>query len=197
MKNVVRILLIVIVALVAFIWSRPGHYHVERSVTVPAPAEAVYATLADFHQFNQWSPWSKLDPAMTTSYEGPESGVGAAYHWAGNDKVGEGSMKIIEATPPSRIGMQLEFLKPFKDTSRTAFTLAPDGDGTKVTWAMDGDMNFISKAMCLMKPMDAMIGPDFEKGLATLSTVVASAAAAGGAPADSSAPAAPTGLTAK
>ena len=36
---------------------------------------------------------------------------------------------------------------------------------------MDGKHNFISKAMNVVKPMDKMIGPDFEDGLAGLKRV--------------------------
>jgi hypothetical protein len=49
------------------------------------------------------------------------------------------------------------------------FTIAPEGaSGSKVTWTMDGNANFITKAMSLVKPMEEAIGPDFEKGLASL-----------------------------
>ena len=49
--------------------------------------------------------------------------------------------------------------------------LAPDGAGTKVTWAMDGPTNFMSKFMCIFVSMDKMVGGDFEKGLASLKRI--------------------------
>ena len=39
---------------------------------------------------------------------------------------------------------------------------------TQVTWDMTGPMPFISKMMSVFVSMDAMIGKDFEKGLANM-----------------------------
>jgi Tfp pilus assembly protein PilV len=168
MKNVLVTLVVLVLGLLAFIASRPSTYHVERSASIAAPADSVYARMADFHRWNDWSPWAKLDPAMKTDYSGAESGTGAVYHWTGNDKVGEGRMTLTEAEAPNRIAIRLEFIKPFASVSATTFTLSPEAGGTHVVWAMDGHHNFISKAMCLVTSMDKMLGPDFEKGLATL-----------------------------
>ncbi len=172
MRNVIRIIVLVIALLVGFIGTRPDHFHVERSATIAAPGAAVFARLDDFHQWAAWSPWDKLDPNMQKTYEGAASGVGAAYHWAGNTKVGEGRMAIAQTQPPSSLVMNIEFLKPFKASNTCTFTLAADGPGTKVTWAMDGKEDFMGKAMGLFMSADKMIGPDFERGLGNLRAVV-------------------------
>ena len=151
-----------------------------------APAEIVFARIDDFHQWAAWSPWEKLDPQMQKSFGGAASGVGAEYHWIGNDKVGEGRMTITESRPSERVVVRLEFLKPWPSTSTSTFTLAPEGQGTRVTWAMDGRHDFVSKAMCVFVSMDKMVGTDFERGLAVLGTMAA-VEAAESAPADSTA----------
>ncbi len=169
MKNVLVALLVIVVAFAGFVATRPSNYHVERSMSFAAPPEAVYSQVADFHKWNDWSPWAKIDPAMKTTFGGSESGTGATYHWVGNDKVGEGNMAIKNATPPSNVDIQLDFIKPFNATCDTKFAIAPDGPGSKVTWSIDGKNNFTGKAMCLfMGGMDKMMGPDFEKGLAQM-----------------------------
>ena len=193
MKNLVRIVLLVVLILLVVIRTRPDTFHVERGATVNAPAAAVYAQVADFHNWAAWSPWAKLDPKMVTSYDGPASGVGAFYHWVGNDKVGEGTMKVTGATPPSQVVIALEFLKPFKTSNTSTFTLTPEGAGTRVVWSMDGKNGFEAKAMSLFTNMDKMIGPDFERGLTQLRTASESAPAV----ADTTAPAAPTGMSVK
>ena len=188
-KKLLLGLVAVVIVLLVVIQTRPGTFHVERSTVIAAPAEAVHATLNDFHTFPEWSPWQHLDPNMKVTIEG-EPGVGQKYHWAGNSKAGEGEMRITESVPGSRVGMDLDFIKPFASKNRANFDLAPEAGGTKVTWSMDGNMDFVSKAMSLAMPMDKMIGPDFEKGLAALSRVAvaaAPAAADGGAMADTSA----------
>ena len=45
------------------------------------------------------------------------------------------------------------------------------GGQTNVIWTMSGTQNFIGKAICLFMPMEKMLGPDFEKGLAQLKQV--------------------------
>ena len=171
MKKVLMILLIVVVGLAMFISNRPGQFHVERSTTIEAPAAVLFPRIADLHGWAAWSPWEKRDLQMKKTFSGAEAGVGAVYDWSGNDKVGSGRMTVAELTPDSRIEITVEFFKPFAATSSCIFTLAPEGSGTKVTWAMEGKEDFMGKAMGLFMNMDKMIGGDFEEGLANLKRV--------------------------
>ena len=143
-------------------------YRVERSATISAEPAVVYGLLSDFHQWPKWSPWEEIDPAMTRTFSGPESGLGATYAWKGNRKAGEGRMEIIEDDEPEALVIKLDFLKPFKSQNTTRFALAPAGDVTEVTWTMVGPTTLMTKVMGVFKSMDKMIGPDFEKGLAQL-----------------------------
>ena len=176
MKRVVLVLLVLVAAAVAFVASRPAAFHVERSTTIAAPPEVVFPHLNDFHQWGAWSPWEKLDPNMVRTYGGADSGVGATYHWVGNDKVGEGNMTITDSAPNQQIGIKLEFLKPWAATNTARFVLAPAAGGTQLTWSMDGNHDFLGKAMSVAMNMDKMIGGDFERGLATLKTLSEAAA---------------------
>lgn len=108
---------------------------------------------------------------MTKTFSGSESGVGAKYLWSGNRKVGQGSMEIVDAISPSSVQIALEFVKPFKASNSTTFSLESDGAGTKVTWAMTGQKTFMTRVMGIFKSMDSMVGPDFERGLGRLKTV--------------------------
>ena len=122
----------------------------------------------DFRQWQGWSPWAKLDPAMKSNYTGSEAGQGAIYDWVGNKKVGEGRMEITASTPPAQIAIKLDFLKPFASSNTTLFTLEPISIGTRVTWDMQGPALFITKIMQVFMSMDKMIGKDFEAGLASM-----------------------------
>ncbi len=146
-------------------------YAVERSTSIAAPPSAIFAHLVDLHRWPAWSPWEGLDADMKRTYSGADAGPGAVYEWSGNRKAGEGRMEIIEVVDPSRIAIALDFLKPFKSSSTTTFVLAEEGDSTRVTWTMTGPKTFMTRVMGLFKSMDALIGPDFEKGLAQLKTV--------------------------
>jgi uncharacterized protein YndB with AHSA1/START domain len=147
---------------------RPDSFRVERSTTIHAPPDKLYPMIDDFHQWAAWSPWEKLDPSMQRTHSGAENGKGAIYAWKGNDKVGAGRMEITQATPPSRVAIKLDFLAPFESHNVAEFTLAPEADNTRVTWAMHGPSPYVSKLFGLFVSMDSLIGTDFEQGLSNL-----------------------------
>lgn len=174
-KKILTALLAIIGLFLVVVAMQPADFRIARSTTVAAPAEAVYAQLNDFHKWDAWSPWAKLDPAMKKNFEGAPSGVGASYTWSGNDKVGAGRMTITDSKPNELVRMKLEFTEPFAATNTAEFTMKPEGNQTTVTWSMSGTKNFMSKAFDLIMNMDKMVGGDFEKGLAQLKTVAEAA----------------------
>jgi hypothetical protein len=154
-----------------------SEYEITRSAVVAADPARVHGLVDDFHEWPAWSPWEDLDPAMERTYTGPRSGVGAHYAWRGNRKAGAGTMEIT-ASNPDEVRIRLEFLKPWTSTSATRFELAQVDSGTRVTWTMDGESDFMGKAFSLFTDLDKMIGTDFERGLANLKTVAESQARA-------------------
>jgi hypothetical protein len=148
--------------------SQPAAFHVERKVTIAAPAEHAYALVNDFHAWKAWSPWEQLDPTMSRSYEGAHSGVGAKYGWAGNSKVGEGRMTIEKSAKNAQISIALEFIKPFPGHNTATFTFVPTSEGTQVTWAMDGRHNLLGKAFSIFMDIDKLLGAEFEQGLTAM-----------------------------
>ena len=105
---------------------------------------------------------------MKRTHSGAASGKGAVYEWEGNSKVGKGRMEIVDTSPPSKVTVKLDFLKPFEGHNVAEFTLEPKGDSTNVTWAMHGPAPYISKLMAVFVSMDSMVGKDFEAGLANM-----------------------------
>lgn len=186
LKKILLALAGALAILAAVVALRPAEYRVERSAAIAAPPAAVFAEVNDFRRWAAWSPWEKIDPAMKRTFEGPPSGVGAKYAWAGNKDVGEGRMTIVESVPGERIGIRIEFLKPFASAADVGFAFAPEAGGTRATWSMRGENDFVGKAFGLAFNMDAMIGADYERGLAAMKAVAEAAASA--APATSSSP---------
>jgi len=174
-KKILIGLAVIVVVFVVIVALQPSEFRVERSATISAPAPAVFAQVNDFHKWEAWSPWAKLDPAAKNSFEGPSAGNGAIFRWAGNHEVGEGSMTIIESRPSELIRIKLEFLKPFAGTNTAEFAFRSEGNQTAVTWSMFGTNNFIAKAFCLFMSMDKIVGGQFEKGLASMKSVVETA----------------------
>jgi hypothetical protein len=162
------VLLVAVVVVLVVAAAKPDSFRVERSTSVNAPPAKVHALLEDFRQWTAWSPWEKIDPALKRTYRGPASGVGAIYEWEGNNKVGKGSMEILESRAASNLRIKLDFLKPFEAHNTAEFTLQPNGPGTNVTWAMYGPNTFMSKLMQTFMSMDKLVGKDFEAGLANL-----------------------------
>lgn len=171
-KTVLIGVAVLLAGFAAVVAMQPSEMRVFRSLTIAAPPDAVFAQVNDFRNWQAWSPWEGLDPNLERSYEGAESGEGAAYHWAGNAEVGEGRMTIEESRPHEQIRIRLEFLKPFAATNTAEFTFVPQEGGTEVTWTMTGEKNFFCKGMCLFMDMEEMIGGEFDKGLAQLARVV-------------------------
>jgi hypothetical protein len=141
-------------------------FELSRSTHVAAPPERLLPLLEDFHEWQRWSPWEGLDPAMQRTFSGPASGVGSHYAWSGNRQAGEGTMQIL-ASGPGGVDVDLRFLKPFKATNLTRFVLTPSAGGTDVTWVMSGERNAV---MGLLGKLffDKAIARDFDKGLAGL-----------------------------
>jgi hypothetical protein len=155
----------VILGLAAF---QPDTFTVQRTATINAKPEKIFAQINDFHNWGAWDPWAKLDPAMKVALSGAKEGKGAIYEWSGNNQVGQGRMEIIESTAPSRVDIQLNMIKPMAAQNTATFTLTPKGNSTDVTWAMEGHVPFVGKIFHLFMNMDKMVGGQFDKGLADL-----------------------------
>jgi len=168
MKRIFLVLAAVVAIFAAFVATRPSEYKVERSLVMSAPASEIFPRVVIFRKWTTWSPWARLDPSMAVEFSGPKGGVGSVYHWKGNDKVGEGRMTMVSALKDQLIEIKLQFIKPWEQTSKTSFTFQPEGSGTKVTWSMTGERDFVGKLFGLFMDMDKMVGPDFEKGLQAL-----------------------------
>jgi hypothetical protein len=163
---------LLVLGFVAVVAMQPDDFVITRSATFEAPPDRVFPHVNDLHNWQAWSPWARLDPNAKNTFEGPSAGEGAAFAWSGNDKIGEGKLTITESKPNELVRMKLEFVRPMEDKADTDFALEPAGDKTKLTWTMAGKNNFMGKAFCLFMDMDAMVGGDFEKGLANLKQIV-------------------------
>jgi uncharacterized protein YndB with AHSA1/START domain len=168
----ILLVLVVVVAAVLILAARkPDTFRIERSATIKAPPEKIFPLIDSFPAWTSWSPYDNRDPNMKRTYGAVSTGKGATYGWDGNKDIGSGSMEILEATPPSKVVIKLDFTKPFEAHNTAEFTLVPVGDGTTVTWAMYGPQLFMGKVMGLFFNMDKMVGGDFETGLASLKAV--------------------------
>jgi uncharacterized protein YndB with AHSA1/START domain len=150
---------------------QPTDFRITRSLKITAPAAVVFENVNNLRKWEAWSPWAKMDPLMKITYEGPEAGVGALHAWAGNREVGVGKMTITQSRPSELIVMRLDFKEPMQATNTAEFTFKSEGNQTLVTWTMSGQNGFIAKVFGVLFNIDAIVGGQFEKGLAQLKTI--------------------------
>lgn len=168
LKTILIVVVVLIVAILIYAATKPDSYRIQRSANIAAPPDKVFAFINDLHSWASWSPWEKKDLAMKKAHSGASQGKGAVLEWDGNKDVGTGRMEVLESTPPSKIQIKLDFLKPFESHNTAEFTLAPNAGSTQVTWAMFGPQSYMLKVMTLFCSMDKMVGKDFEEGLSNL-----------------------------
>lgn len=161
---------VVVLAVLGYAATRPDMFAVERSITINARPEKIYPFIDDFHNWGVWSPFERMDPSMQRTLSGAAAGRGAVYAWQGSADAGAGRMEIVEAKPPRKIAIQLDFTKPFASHNTVDFTLERSGDTTNVTWAMHGTNSYVGKVVSLFMNMDHVVGGQFEMGLAALKT---------------------------
>jgi Polyketide cyclase / dehydrase and lipid transport len=173
MLNIILFLIPIAIVVVLFLASKqPTDFKITRTGYISAPASAIFPHINSLKLWDAWSPWAKLDPNAKNTNEGPSEGIGAKMSWVGNNKVGVGSMTIIESRPNQYLQFKLEFQKPMQATNKAEFTFVTEGDQTTVTWTMTGTNNFMGKVMGLIMNCDKMVGGQFEKGLADLKAIV-------------------------
>lgn len=165
-------LLALILIIAAF---QPNEFRVKRSAMLAAPPNVLFEQVNNHHNFNEWNPFLKIDPASKITYSGPEAGVGAVCSWQGNSDVGAGTATIIESKPGELVRLRMDWKEPMTGTSTVDFTFKPEGGKTLVTWDMYGPSTFPGKLMGLFINCDKMCGDQFEKGLANLGALTSSA----------------------
>lgn len=165
------VLAALVAGLLAVAAFQPSEFRIVRTGGIDVPPARVFDHVNVLKNWQAWSPWARKDPAATSRFEGPEGGKGAVFHWAGNEQVGEGTMTVLESEPASRIRLRLEFRKPMQDVAEVEFRFEPAGTGTKVTWTMSGTNGLMEKLFCMFMDLDAIVGGDFEQGLASLKAV--------------------------
>lgn len=148
----------------------PSSFDVQRKVEINASTEQVYAKVADLRAWKTWGVWFERDPNMQVSYSGDVASVGMKSSWI-SEQEGSGEMTITKLGANKMVQYSLYF-PDFDMGSTGELTLVQTDSGTEVTWRDYGDVgaNPVNRYFAVM--MDAMIGPDFEAGLANLKKVV-------------------------
>jgi hypothetical protein len=163
------LIMIVLLALVlTYAARKPNTFRIERRLLIHAGPEKLFPLINDFHRWETWSPWEKIDPDMQRTFSGASHGKRATYAWQGLGRAGQGRMEILASLPYRKIIIQIDFIKPREALNYGEFTFDLVGNDTVLTWAMYGPCHYPHKLMCLFVNMDRTVGRDFEQGLKNL-----------------------------
>lgn len=171
LKIIGIILLVIVLAGVGILVFGPSEVHMERQITIEAPANAVFKEVNGYRTFDQFSAWAEIDTAARITIEGPTTGVGAKYSWDSEDpNLGKGSTEIIESEESKMVKSQMSFEGFSGDAYATWFLNEEEGK-TNVTYTYDwkeitGFWRFFALAT------ESMLGPMYEETLANLKTRV-------------------------
>ncbi|MBT8253245.1 MAG: transcription activator effector-binding protein [Flavobacteriaceae bacterium] len=172
-KYLIFIILILVIGMAIYIGVQPNTFEVTRSRTIEAPAAVIYNNVIDYKNWAAWSSWVEKDPDLKITYPEQTKGVGGSYSW--EDKDGVGTMKTLAVESNKSIEQEMQFAD--FAPSKVTWSFEPTEDGkTDVSWKMGSDkVPFMLKAFSVMSGgFDDMIGPDFERGLEKLDSIVVS-----------------------
>ncbi len=175
LRKIVGIVVVAIIALIGGAYIMPQNIHVERAVVIDRPAAVVFPYINSLKRADEWSPWSKIDPNVKMSFEGPDEGVGAKLSWSGNKDVGTGRQAITESVPNRKVASNLEF--GGGGPAKAALTLTTTAAGTQVVWTLDIDLGMNPIGRYMGSSIEKGVSADYERGLAKLKTLVESAPA--------------------
>ena len=156
----------------------PSRYAMAHKIQIAAPSPAVHAFVGDLERWPEWMPWEQEDPSIITARGEKTTGVGASQSWT-SSKAGDGEVEFTEWDENTGIAYDMVFVaKDKRVPAKASIRHAPAGDGTEVTWSMQGDFaGMMPRVLAgLMKPvMCRMIGKNFTRGLASLKEKVEAA----------------------
>ena len=62
LKKILLGLIAIIAIFAGYVALQPSDFRITRSTTVAEPPAVVFDQVNDFHKWDAWSPWAKLDP---------------------------------------------------------------------------------------------------------------------------------------
>ena len=172
LRYILLLVLLIIVAGAIYVATLENTYNVTRTKVIKAPQAFVYSMVDDYKNWPAWSPWIEKDTSATLTFGKKTSGKGGSYGWSG-EVLGEGSMETLSTKINESINQKIKFIKPFESESDIYWKFKPNDGGTVVTWGMKGEMDFMLKAYTAFSgSMDKNVGPDFERGLFKLDSIL-------------------------
>lgn len=164
--------LILFIGTSIYIAVQPNEFSFSRSRDIKAPSVLLFNKVNDFKNWPEFSPWIEQEPDADINYGDKTSGIDAYYEWNG-ELLGEGSMRTLNLEKDKQIEQLITFIKPFDSNSNINWTFEPTETGTKVTWAMKGKQDFMTKMYTTFAgSIEENTSPDFDRGLYKLDSII-------------------------
>lgn len=170
-KYILLLLLILVIGVSIYIAVQPNTFEVTRTRTINAPHSVVYNNVIDFKNWESWSAWLDEKPETVITLGEKTEGIDGYYSW--NDDGETGTMTTTDTDAYTSIKQEMQFGDFPKSDVNWSFEPNPNGT-TDVTWTISGkDLPFDFKLYSAFSGgMEKQIGPDFERGLEKLDSVV-------------------------
>ena len=166
------LLLILIIGTSIYIAVQPNEFEFSRSKIIEAPPAVVFNKVNDYKFWPEFSPWIEKEPTSKITYGDTTAGKHATYSWDG-EVLGKGKMVTLDSDPFDEIEQKIVFIEPFNSESNINWKFESVENGTKVTWAMSGEQDFMTKMYTtFMGSIEQNTAPDFERGLFKLDSIV-------------------------
>ena len=160
------VLVILLIGVIAVIFG-PSEVHMERKISINAPADVVFAEVNSFRTFDQFSAWSEIDTSAQITLAGPNVGVGASYSWVSdNPDLGTGTIEIVESNENVSIRSTMNF-EGYPGNPTARWNLESTEGKTEITYTYDeAEISGIWKLFAF--GTEGMLGPKYERTLEKL-----------------------------
>lgn len=165
-------LLIVVLLGVSFFLPKDMNISVTEKLSA-SPAQLFYQ-INNVKNWENWSPWHRIDPEMKLIYGEKIKGEGASYTWKSDNRwVGNGAMIIDESVEARMVGTTMKF-EGMDDSYADIVILSSEDGGSVVTWDLNSDykarMPWQRYGMVFSR---MMLKKSYKEGLKNLDTYIA------------------------
>lgn len=143
MKILKYLFLLTILALfgiVVFIATQKSSVNFQKSTFIKVARPVVFDYLNNYRNWELWASWKEDDATMKFIFPEKTSGVNSFFEWKGTDSQGKITSKKVVTN--KRIAMKTDFDGNDFDAN---LILKDSVGGTKLTWTIVGEANFITK----------------------------------------------------
>lgn len=163
-------ILIAIITFIAFLHAMAKKdFDISRTLVINRSKEDVYNLVRQLKKQHHWMPWLEKEYRGVLKFNGDDGKSGALLYWKKNNRLIEGTQKIVKLNQGRIMETRVLVLRPAKLICLEYKGLKElDENKTKIVWGIRGGLNFPFSVIALFQPVDKIYGDDLELGLKNL-----------------------------